>query len=1066
MNKTGRLYKYAPNGRFKYTLGWVVIDILVIMAAYGTAVSARATTAEIDYARGAIFFLAATGVLLALLYAAGVYQRIWSRTSGHEVSIIFSAVGMATGLLTITDMLVSAHHPLPLSVVWLGNGLALVGFVAVRYRSRLLRGLSWRWKAVWHQQFPQVPARVLIVGAGEVGQETAWRLKYRAPPEHAYQVVGFVDDDPEKQGMYLEGCPVLGACADIDSLVALHAVELLVIAIHNIAGPDFRRILTCCENTPARIKVIPDVFACLRRNHGAPLLRDIQPEDFLGRKVVGRHEAVDLTPVTRKVILVTGAAGSIGSELSRQLLQQDPVKLVLLDSNESDLHDLVVKLANDQTRDRLVPALVDITDSDQMDWVFEHFRPQIVFHSAAYKHVPMLEHYPNEALRVNIHGTRQVAELARDYGVERFVLISTDKAVNPTNVMGATKQIGELLMHALAQQPGHQTLFTSVRFGNVLGSRGSVVPTFTRQIEAGGPVTITDPQMTRFFMSIPEAANLVIHAACLTGGNDLFLLKMGDEVRIVELAERMIRMRGLRPYEDIPIEFTGARPGEKLCEELVSAGDIPVKTVHPDIIQLLCHGHNLQVDVLLAQLDALKQHGRWANATEVHAHLTSIANRSVTPIQLERVRTGTAVAQATDVDEEVGARVIVSNRRASEPEMTIPMASPDIVPADIDAVTEVLKTRWLSLGPKLDQFEGAFAAYVGSASAVGVNSGTSGLHLCMLAAGIGRGDEVITPSFSFIASTNCVRYVGAHPVFVDTDPLTHNLYPLALEEAITKHTKAIIAVHAFGQPADMDPILDIARKHNLYVIEDACEAIGAEYKERRAGTLADAAVFAFYPNKQMTTGEGGMIVSDNPEWLELFRSLRNQGRDVFDTWLCHSRLGYNYRLDEMSAALGLSQLQRIDELLAKRAQVAAWYDERIADIPGLTKPYIAPTTTRMSWFVYVIRCSDHIDRNMLMVRLKECGVPSRPYFTPIHLQPFYARQYAYTRKQLPNTERAGDSLLALPFSGVMTEQQVDHVCRQLQANLPQVEVRQRSEAMRDRYRSGDGALNSSVEPVN
>jgi perosamine synthetase len=398
--------------------------------------------------------------------------------------------------------------------------------------------------------------------------------------------------------------------------------------------------------------------------------------------------------------------------------------------------------------------------------------------------------------------------------------------------------------------------------------------------------------------------------------------------------------------------------------------------------------------------------------------------------------------------------------------MNIPMSSPDITPADIEAVNEVLQTRWLSLGPKLDQFEGAFAGYIGAESAVGVNSGTSGLHLCMIAAGVGRGDEVITPSFSFIASTNCVRYVGAQPVFVDVDPLTHNMYPLALEEAITERTKAVIVVHAFGQPADMDPILDIARKHNLYVIEDACEAVGAEYKERRAGTLADAAVFAFYPNKQMTTGEGGMIVSDNHEWLDLFRSLRNQGRDVFDAWLCHSRLGYNYRLDEMSAALGLSQLQRIDELLAKRARVAAWYDERIDEIPGLTKPYIAPTTTRMSWFVYVVRCSDHIDRNQLMINLKECGVPSRPYFTPIHLQPLYRRQHAFARAKLFNTEKAGDTMLALPFSSVMTEEQVDYVCQQLKTGVESASSRIRPEAARGLYRSGDDAVGSAVEIVN
>lgn len=367
--------------------------------------------------------------------------------------------------------------------------------------------------------------------------------------------------------------------------------------------------------------------------------------------------------------------------------------------------------------------------------------------------------------------------------------------------------------------------------------------------------------------------------------------------------------------------------------------------------------------------------------------------------------------------------------------MHIPMSSPDITEEEVDAVGEVLKTPWLSIGPKIKEFEDALAAYVGTRYAVAVNSGTSGLHLVVIAAGVSQGDEVITPSFSFIASANCVLYERATPVFIDIDPITGNIDPNRIEDAITNRTKAIMPVHAFGQPADMDPILEIARKYNLKVIEDACEAIGADYKGRRAGTIGEAAVFAFYPNKQMTTGEGGMIVTDNEEWTNLFRSLRNQGRDIFDAWLNHSRLGYNYRLDEMSAALGLVQTKRIDALLAKRSQVAGWYNERIEQIEGIQKPHISGTTTRMSWFVYVIRCDTGVERNRLMSYLEEHGVPSRPYFTPIHLQPFYQQQFGWKRGDLPHTEQAGDNFLALPFSSIMTENQIDYVCEQLRDGI-------------------------------
>lgn len=359
------------------------------------------------------------------------------------------------------------------------------------------------------------------------------------------------------------------------------------------------------------------------------------------------------------------------------------------------------------------------------------------------------------------------------------------------------------------------------------------------------------------------------------------------------------------------------------------------------------------------------------------------------------------------------------------------MSSPDITQADIDAVLGVLNTSTLSIGPQIKAFEAAFAQYLGMKYAIGVNSGTSGLHLAMISSGVDVGAEVISPSFSFIASANCILYERGTPVFVDIDIRTGNMDPDAVEAAITPKTKAIIVVHAFGQPADLDPIMALAKKHNLYVIEDACESIGATYKGRMTGTFGDTAVYAFYPNKQMTTGEGGMMVTDRDDWGELFRSLRNQGRDVFNEWLDHTRLGYNYRLDEMSAALGLTQIQRIETLLEKRAQVAGWYNERIDELTRIEKPYIADTTTRMSWFVYVVRCADDVNRSELMKYLQANGIPSRPYFTPIHLQPFYRQKFGFKEGDLPMTEKAGQTFLALPFSGVMTEEMVDYVCHHL-----------------------------------
>ena len=364
----------------------------------------------------------------------------------------------------------------------------------------------------------------------------------------------------------------------------------------------------------------------------------------------------------------------------------------------------------------------------------------------------------------------------------------------------------------------------------------------------------------------------------------------------------------------------------------------------------------------------------------------------------------------------------------------IPMSQPDIGPAERTAVLEVLEGGTLALGPRLQLFEERLAAKVGARHGIGVSSGTAALHLCLLAAGVGEDDVVITTPFSFVASANCILYVRARPVFVDVDPETLTLDPDRFERAVQAlgrsgaRVKAVLPVHVFGQAADMDAILAIAERHGLAVIEDACEAIGGAYKGRPLGTLGDAGVFAFYPNKQITTGEGGMIVTGDARWNDLARSLRNQGRDVFDEWLAHTRLGYNYRLDEMSAALGLAQVARLDEILRKRAQVARWYETRLRALEDVTAPRMSASVTTESWFVYVVRLTDLATRAHVMRALAERDIPSRPYFPPIHLQPFYRADFGFRPGAFPISEAAGDTCLALPFYGTMPESAVDTVC--------------------------------------
>ena len=366
--------------------------------------------------------------------------------------------------------------------------------------------------------------------------------------------------------------------------------------------------------------------------------------------------------------------------------------------------------------------------------------------------------------------------------------------------------------------------------------------------------------------------------------------------------------------------------------------------------------------------------------------------------------------------------------------MRIPLSSPDITESEVQAVASVLRSPRLSLGPKLEEFETSVADYTRAAHAVAVSSGTSGLHLAIRALGIGDGDEVIVPSFTFIAVANAARYERAIPVFVDIDPETMNLDPGTIDAAITPRTRAIIAVHTFGCPADLAPILNLARKHGLLVIEDACEAIGAEYQGRKVGPLADVGVFAFYPNKQITTGEGGVIVTQSTQIAALARALRNQGRSHPGDWLEHGELGYNYRLAEINCALGIEQMKRLDSILERRRSIAQGYHQRLSQNPDLKLPPMNLPGGKISWFVYVVRLGERFSqpqRDWIWTEMTRRGIGCGRYFAPIHWQPIY-RESAGRRFALPNTEWSATHALALPFFNGLKPAEQDEVCQTLQ----------------------------------
>jgi FlaA1/EpsC-like NDP-sugar epimerase len=523
--------------------------------------------------------------IVALQYAAlalfGVPSYSWRYISMREMLLIATATATSTALLVLlrfASRTVDVSRELfflPFGVLAMNAVLVFVGLVGVRALRRLQGEAQDRKARAARGEMH----RVLLVGAGQAGVLVARELRNR--PDLGLVAVGFVDDDIHKVGMRIGGHTVLGTTEQIAEIAERKRVKRVLITIASAPGPDIRRVTMRCKDAGLDTKIIPGLYEIVGDQVNLSRIRDVGVEDLLGREPVSLDEDQVEDSIRGHAVLVTGAGGSIGSELCRQVARFTPSRLVLVERFENALFEIHRELAAAFPELRLEPCIADVCDATRMDQIFAANRPELVFHAAAHKHVPMMEHNPGEAVKNNVGGTRCVAELADRHGVGRFVLVSTDKAVNPSSVMGATKRVAELLCQGRAQQS--KTRFVTVRFGNVLGSNGSVIPIFKEQIARGGPVTVTHPEMTRYFMTIPEAAQLVMQAGAMGGGGEVFILDMGEPVKIVDLAKDLITLSGLRPGEDIDIVFSGVRPGEKLFEELSTRAEVAAKTKHPKI---------------------------------------------------------------------------------------------------------------------------------------------------------------------------------------------------------------------------------------------------------------------------------------------------------------------------------------------------------------------------------------------------------------------------------------------------------------------------------------------------
>lgn len=521
--------------------------------------------------------------------------------------IVWLAVGNVSGSIAALFVIVFvAPGGFPRSIYFLDLLICILATAGVRLATRLLFNATVR------------PAtkrkRIVIYGAGKAG--VTLLAEIRGNPRLGYDVRGFVDDDRQKVGQIIQGVPVLGVGADLTAIAAKRALEEVLIAIHSAPGSCMTSVLRSCHDAGLRCRTIPSLAEIIENRALTPQIRDVAVEDLLGRSPVLLDEQAIRETLGGEVVMVTGAAGSIGSELCRQIARFGPRRIVGYEIAETPLFEIDRELRNSFPKLDFCPEIGSIQNRSRLDEVLKRYRPSVIYHAAAYKHVPMMEAHLFEAVENNILGTENVAMAAAEHDVRDFVMISSDKAVRPTNVMGATKRVAELVVNGL--QNG-STKYTSVRFGNVLGSNGSVVPIFKKQIAAGGPITITHPEMRRYFMTIPEAAQLVLQASTMSKGGEIFVLDMGKQVRIVDLAINLILLSGLRPQEDIGLQFTGIRPGEKLYEELSCSDENTLPTFHEKI--LIYSGPVLGADEMERRLSSIRGYCADRNARKLFLEL-------------------------------------------------------------------------------------------------------------------------------------------------------------------------------------------------------------------------------------------------------------------------------------------------------------------------------------------------------------------------------------------------------------------------------------------------------------
>jgi FlaA1/EpsC-like NDP-sugar epimerase/dTDP-4-amino-4,6-dideoxygalactose transaminase len=1057
-----------------------VLDFGVIGAAWLLGYLAGFAGAAPFGARGAIPYLLIPIVTqLFFNQVIGLYGPVWRYASVEEAVRVVAAV--SAGIFVSTFELAwyadIRHMTLPLlSAPPVAALLILLGCGGIRFQARLF--------ALERQRDGRsTRLRTLIVGATDAGVALALELERRTFSDSV--VIGFVDDDVQLVGRSVRALRILGTTDDIERVCTEEKIDRILIALPDASRERLGAIEARALKTDAQVKVLANSSDM----DGAPLLnslRDLDLTDLLGRE----HAPVDPGDIAEYLeganVLVTGAGGSIGSEIARQVSRYRPARLLLLDRDDSLLFEAVSSL------DKAEPILADIRDEGRLRDIFDRHQPDVIFHAAAHKHVPILESHPAEAVQTNLLGTWTLAQVAADYGCT-FVHVSTDKAADPCCIMGASKRAAELAVLSVGNE--HELPFAAVRFGNVLGSRGSVVPTFFRQIVAGGPVTVTDPAMTRYFMTIPEAVSLVLQAGAMADKRKVFVLEMGKPVRIIELARQMIRLAGHRPDEDIQIEIVGTRPGERLHESLHDAAETVEPTRHPsiraltprvptdptrllyflDVLRRSCAGAPDQVvvgllDQMLAecgvechlhadlQAPTLPSSGRRSPRAQLHAGLNghrlngsgvnghslngsavngSAVNGSAlngSALNGSGINGSDIDLTAPDLDGDDRTRPARSAGGAHVPALLggdatfspgLPFARPTRPP--LEHVVRRLQPSYdrgmLTNGPLVAELEHRIAERLGVAHVVALSSCTSGLMLVVQALTDGRSGPVVLPSFTFSASAHAVAWNGLAPRFVECLPDTFQI-DTASAAAALEGASAILATHIFGAPCDPRRVEAIAREHGIPVIFDAAHALGASTDQVPLGSFGTAEVFSLTPTKPLVAGEGGLVATNDSALAETLHIGRDYGNPGdYDTRFA----GLNARMSEFHAAMALESLELLDESLERRRFLAGLYRGYLADVPGIELQAFSSrdTSTFKDLTIRVDADRFGIDRDGLALALLAEGVDTRKYFDPpVHRQRAYAH---LDHSSLPVTDAVARSVVSLPVFPDLRDEHIEQI---------------------------------------